>query len=75
MDRTKTTGVLLVAGAAVELLLFLFGITRRSYAALAVPVTTAVTGLTGLMMWVGWTMITTDADLPEPELENAPTNG
>jgi hypothetical protein len=31
-----------------------------------------VDGLSALTMWVGWTMLTTEADMPEPELEEAP---
>jgi hypothetical protein len=66
------TGGLIIGGSAVELLLFLYGLSRRSYAALAVPVAAAVAGLSALAMWVGWTMLTTETDLPEPELEEAP---
>lgn len=69
---TRKTGILIIAGAAVELLLFLYGLSRRSYAALAVPVAVAVAGLTGLAAWVGWTMITIEPDMPEPELAEQP---
>ena len=72
MDRSRLTGIALLAGAAIELLLFLNGIRRRSYAASAIPVTSAVAGLTALTMWVGWTMLTTETDLPEPEVEDQP---
>lgn len=63
-----------MAGAAIQLLLFLYGLARRSYAALAVPVALAVAGLSALAIWVGWTMLTTESDLPEPELESSPTS-
>jgi hypothetical protein len=66
------TGGLIIGGAAVELLLFLYGLSRKSYAALAIPVAAAVAGLSALAMWVGWTMLTTETDMPEPELEEAP---
>ena len=69
MDRSQMTGALIIGGAAIELLLFLYGVMRRSYAALAIPVTAAVAGLSALAMWVGWTMLTTETDMPEPELE------
>lgn len=72
MDRSQTTGVLIIGGAVVQLLLFLYGLSRRSYAALAIPVTAAVAGLSALTMWVGWTMLTTETDMPEPELEEPP---
>jgi hypothetical protein len=73
VDRSQLTGGLIIGGAAVELLLFLYGLSRRSYAALAIPVAAAVAGLSALAMWVGWTMLTTETDLPEPELEEQPS--
>ncbi len=72
MDRSQSTGILIMAGAVVQLVLFLYGLARRSYAALAVPVALAVAGLSALAIWVGWTMLTTESDLPEPELESPP---
>ncbi|MER3420790.1 MAG: hypothetical protein C4290_09840 [Chloroflexota bacterium] len=71
MDRSQSTGILIMAGAVVQLLLFLYGLARRSYAALAVPVALAVAGLSALAIWVGWTMLTTESDMPEPELESS----
>lgn len=65
---TRRTGVLIMTGSALELVLFLYGLSRRSYAAIAVPVTLAVAGLSALGMWVGWTMLTIEAEMPEPEL-------
>ena len=58
MTRAQKTGMLLIAGAALELLLFLYGAMRRSYLALALPVAAAMTALTALTFWVGWTMVT-----------------
>ena len=72
MDRSRITGGLIIGGAAVELVLFLYGVARRSYLALAIPVTAAVAGLSAVAMWVGWTMLTTVTDMPEPELEEPP---
>jgi hypothetical protein len=67
--ESRRMGMLLIAGAVVQLLMFLFGLARRSYAAVAVPVTLAVAGVSALAIWVGWTMMTVEADMPEPELE------
>ena len=74
---TRKTGVLIMIGSALELVLFLYGLSRRSYAAIAVPVTLAVAGLSALGMWVGWTMLTIEAEMPEPELADpvAPAGG
>ena len=65
---TRRTGVLIIAGAVIEFLLFAYGLSRRSYAAIAVPVAVAVAGLSALAAWVGWTMMTIEPDMPEPEL-------
>ncbi len=69
---TRRMGGLIMAGSVVELLLFLYGLSRRSYAALAAPVALAVAGISALGVWVGWTMLTIEADMPEPELEDEP---
>ena len=65
MDRSQITGAMIIAGAAVQLLLFTVGLVRKSYLALAVPITLAVAALSALAIWVGWTMMTTETDLPE----------
>jgi hypothetical protein len=49
-------------GAAVQLLLFLYGATRRSYFALAVPVAMAMTTVSILTFWLGWTMLTMEEE-------------
>jgi hypothetical protein len=69
MDRSQTTGALIMAGAALQLLIFLVGLTRKSYLALAVPVAGAMAALSALAFWVGWTMLTTPADSPDAELD------
>jgi hypothetical protein len=66
MNRAHSTGLVLMAGAAVQLLLFVYGALRRSYLALALPVTAAVLALTALTFWVGWTMLTMEEEVEEP---------
>lgn len=73
MDRSQMTGVAIVAVAVVQVLLFVVGLARRSYLALALPIGLAVAGISALAIWVGWTMMTTETDLPEPE-EEAPAS-
>jgi hypothetical protein len=67
MERTQLFGLLIVAGTALEMILFLWGIVRRSYMAVALPVLGAMTALNLLTLWVGWTMLTTEAEMSEAE--------
>jgi hypothetical protein len=69
MDRSQATGALIMAGAALELLLFVIGLFKKSYLAIAMPVTGAMAALSALAFWVGWTMLTTPADMPDSEFD------
>jgi hypothetical protein len=73
MDRSQTTGILIMAGAALEMLLFLYGAARRSYMAVALPVMAAVAAVSALAFWVGWTLLTTEEEVPEMESESEGT--
>ncbi len=67
MRRSQGTGTLLVAAAALQLLVFLVGVGRRSYLALALPVTVAMFAQSALTFWLGWTMLSmTDAEEEAP---------
>ena len=70
--ESRKMGGLIIVGALLELVVFLYGLSRRSYAAVAAPVAVAMTGLSALAVWVGWTMLTIEEDMPEPELEEPP---
>jgi hypothetical protein len=72
MDRSQTTGALIMAGAALQLLIFVVGLMRKSYLAIAMPVTGAMAALSALAFWVGWTMLTTPADMPEEDFGATP---
>jgi len=56
-----------MAGAALQLLVFFAGLTRKSYLAVALPVTGAMAALSALAFWIGWTMFTTPADSADLE--------
>jgi hypothetical protein len=71
MSRAQKTGALLIAGAALEMLLFLYGAMRRSYLALALPMTAAMTALTALTFWVGWTMLTMEEEAEDEAVVEA----
>ena len=72
MDRTRLTGTLLMAAAALQLLLFVVGALRRSYTALALPVAALGTILSLLGFWVGWTLATMEDDLTGLEFDAEP---
>jgi hypothetical protein len=70
MGRSQMTGMLIMAGAALEMLLFLYGAARRSYMAVALPVMAAVGAVSALAFWVGWTLLSTEEEIPELEGES-----
>ena len=72
MNRAHATGVILIAGAVLDLLLFFYGVARRSYLALALPVTFAMFAITALTIWVGWTMMTMEEEPDEPPVQTMP---
>jgi hypothetical protein len=65
-DSSRTQGGLICLGAAFAALLFLLGVLRGSYVALAIPVAILVLFILGLIFWVGWTILTVQVE-PEPE--------
>lgn len=72
MDRTRLTGSILMALAALQIVLFVLGVLRRSYAALAIPVTLLVGAISVLAFWVGWTLASMEDDLAGLEFEAEP---
>lgn len=66
MSRAHTTGIILMAGAVLQMLLFVIGAAKRSYLALALPVMAAMTALTALTFWVGWTMVSMEEEEETP---------
>jgi hypothetical protein len=71
-DSSRSQGGLICLGAAVAGLLFLIGLLRGSYLALAVPVAIATFFALGLVFWVGWTIYTVHV---EPEADEPPASG
>jgi hypothetical protein len=66
MEKSQRTGLILMIGAALELVIFFWAMTRRSYLALAIPVLAAVAVVDALAFWIGWTMFTgEDEDLED----------
>jgi hypothetical protein len=54
-------------GAALQMLIMLIGVARRSYLVIALPVAAGVGIVSALAFWVGWTMLNTEAELAELE--------
>jgi hypothetical protein len=68
MERSQLTGVLIMVGATLQMILFLWAVARRSYMALALPLMAALAAISALGFWIGWTMFTTEAELEEEDL-------
>ncbi len=71
-DRTRLTGAVLMGAVALELLLFLRGVSRGSYAALAIPAALLVIVISALVFWTGWTLLTVRDELEELEFAVEP---
>ena len=56
-DSQRLQGGAICAGAGLAALLFLIGVVRESYWALASPVAALVFSVLGLTFWVGWTIL------------------
>jgi hypothetical protein len=54
---------------------FLAGVARQSYWALALPVAAAVLGLAAMVFWIGWAIVTQRSTLPEAEARLAAQAG
>jgi hypothetical protein len=65
MERSQQTGVLIMAGAVLQMMLFLWAVARRSYMAVALPVMGALAAISVLAFWIGWTMFTSESELEE----------
>jgi hypothetical protein len=71
MERSQLTGVLIMAGAVLQMMLFLWAAARRSYMAVALPVMATLAAVSVLAFWIGWTMFTTESELEEEFEEEA----
>ena len=54
--RSRMLGRLLMVAAVLQLLVFIGGLTRRSYLVVALPVGAGLAALSALAFWVGYTM-------------------
>ena len=71
MDRSQRLGAIIMLATMFEMVLFVWAISRRSYLALALPVTLLLGALNALAFWIGWTMFAATEEEEEEELESA----
>ncbi len=69
MERSQSVGSILMAVSALQMLVFTLGMLRKSYMAVALPVLAAMGAVSGLIFWVGYTMMSMEPELSELELE------
>ncbi len=68
MEGSQRLGVTIMLVAMFEMVVFLWAVSRRSYLAVALPVTVILGALNALAFWIGWTMFTATEE-EEEELE------
>ena len=72
MERSQTTGLIIMVMAIFQMVLFLWAMLRRSYMAVALPVMGALAAVSALAFWIGWTMFTAESEEMEEPLEEQP---
>ena len=73
MEKSQQTGLFIMIGSAFMLVIFLWAMLRKSYAAVALPVASAMAVVTALAFWIGWTLFTgEEEDGEEGEEEVVP---
>ena len=69
--RSETMGAIMMAFSALQMLIFTVGMLRRSYLAVALPMFAAIAAVSGLLFWVGYTMVSMEPELAELDMEEA----
>jgi hypothetical protein len=62
-------GTMLMAVSVIQMLVFTIAVMRRSYLAIALPVMLALSAVSALTFWVGYTMVNMGPELAELDLE------
>jgi hypothetical protein len=63
-ERSHTFGIVICAVSVVTAIVFLIGVLRRSYLALALPVTAGFLGALYISFWIGRALVTTPIEPP-----------
>ncbi len=69
MEQSRTMGTILMAFSALQMLVFTLGMLRRSYMAIALPMLAVMGAVSGLLFWIGYTMVNMEPDLSELDME------
>ncbi len=72
MDRSQRQGMVIMAAAVLNMVVFVWAVARRSYMAVALPLVTILGAVSALAFWIGWTMFTAEAEEEEEEVEEVP---
>ncbi len=72
MEKSQQTGLFIMIGSAFMLVIFLWAMLRKSYAAVALPVASAMAVVTALAFWIGWTLFTGEEEEDGEEGEGEP---
>ena len=70
MEGSQRLGAIIMLASVLEMVVFLWAVSRRSYLAVALPVTFVLGTINALAFWIGWTMFTATEE-EEEELETA----
>ena len=66
-ERSQMYGAAICGGSAIAALVFLFGVLKKSYWALAMPVIVGSLGALYVAFWIGRALITTPLEPPAQE--------
>ena len=72
MDQSRTMGTILMSVSALQMLVFTLGMLRKSYMAIALPMLAAMSAVSGLLFWIGYTMTNMEPDLSELDMDEEP---
>ena len=68
MEGSQRLGAIIMLATMFEMVVFMWAVSRRSYLAVALPVTLVLGSLNALAFWIGWTMFTATEE-EEEEME------
>jgi hypothetical protein len=69
MERQRQLGMIMMAVAGVQMLVFLIAVLRRSYLAIALPVLAVVGTASTVLFWLGYAMMTMNPELSDLDME------